>query len=216
MDDHELAREALVAASWGGSRTWRSWRSGRRREALSLASVWRPDLVLMDVRMPDGWTGRNAGYQADAARDEGPGPDDVRHAGVRAGGSAGRKRTATCSRAPASRSCSAPFEQFCGANSDTAGPGHQHPPPGSTGPGRGRRRRADWPPARRPGVDRGRAEQSGKIASELHLSLNTVKTHVVHVLRRLEVTDRERGTGSGPCSAARAPGRSVTVNIGDG
>jgi Bacterial regulatory proteins, luxR family len=29
-----------------------------------------------------------------------------------------------------------------------------------------------------------------RVGSELHASLNTVKTHVVHVLRRLGVTDR--------------------------
>ena len=199
-DDHELAREALlsVLAREPGLDVVGEARDGH--EAVTMAERLRPHVVLMDVRMP-GMDGLQATQAITQAL-----PDTrvvvlTSHAGrefvleaLRAGASGYLPKGATkqdvlstlrvvltgAIHVQPELAAQLLLDEALG---EAGGSGGQHAPP--------------VPEAHRLSVRerqvvnliaRGRTNE--EIGRELHLTLNTIKTHVAHVLRKLGAADR--------------------------
>lgn len=192
VDDHELAREALVSVLGRESDLEVVGEASDGETAVALAGRLRPDLVLMDVRMP----GMDGLAATRAIKRELPETRvlvlttyDTQESvleGLRAGADGYLLKGAS-------------KHELVGAIRAVLR-GEQAVQPGLAAS-----------ILRRMAQDRGQAvaaepaltdrqcdilrlvaagRSNPEIAAELHVSLNTVKTHVVHVLRRLGVTDR--------------------------
>jgi len=207
-DDHELAREALrsVLAREPDLEVVGEARDGQ--EAVNLAARLRPDLVVMDIRMPglDGFAATRA------LRDVLPGARVV-------------MLTSSEQRAYALEALRAGAAGYLlkGATKGevlatlrAALAGEVRVQPEVAGPLLGQLARGEVPAEHGLSdrevevlrlVARGRTNQA--IGRELHLSLNTVKTHISHILAKLGVADRAaaaaRAAALGLLDDPRAP-----------
>jgi len=192
VDDHELAREALVSILGRESDVEVVGEATDGEKAVAMAGRLRPDLVLMDVRMPE----MDGLAATQAIKRELPGarvlllttydtPEYVL-AGLRTGADGYLLKGA--SKQELLRAIRAILRGEQMVQPDLA-----------TSILRGVAQERGEAAAAEPALtDRQRdvlrlvadGRSNPEIASELHVSLNTVKTHVVHVLHRLGVTDR--------------------------
>jgi DNA-binding NarL/FixJ family response regulator len=192
VDDHELAREALASILGREPDVEVVGEANDGGKAMALAGRLRPDLVLMDVRMP----GVDGLAATQAIKRDLPGTrvlllttyetTEYVLAGLRAGADGYLLKGAS-------------KQELLRAIRAVLGGEQLVQPDLAASILRGMAREAGAVAAAEPALtDRQRevlrllaaGRSNPDIASELQVSLNTVKTHVVHVLRRLGVTDR--------------------------
>ncbi len=200
-DDHDLIRWALTSMLAGEPDLEVVGQAEDGRQAITLCRELRPDLVLMDVRMP----GRSGLEATRAIKAEHPDvivlmvtafedPDYLVEA-VRAGAAGYVLKHATRGEIlGAVRGVlggESPFDQGLAAEllqRLAAGANHQ-PAPEAAGTSREGR-----PPLTARELDVLALLAAGKtnrqIAANLHLSLSTVKTHLEHIIAKLGVSDR--------------------------
>jgi DNA-binding NarL/FixJ family response regulator len=192
VDDHELAREALVSILGREPDLEVVGEASDGETAVALAGRLRPDLVLMDVRMP-GLDGLAATQRIKRELPETRilvlttyDTQESVLAGLRAGADGYVLKGAS-------------KQELLGAiRAILRGEQSVQPALAASILRRVAHGEGQAVAAQPPLTDRQRAvlllvaagRSNPEIAQELHVSLNTVKTHVVHVLRRLGVTDR--------------------------
>ncbi|MEM7273278.1 MAG: response regulator transcription factor [Actinomycetota bacterium] len=207
VDDQWMIREGLASLAGIAADIEVVAVAGDGREAIEQAERHRPDVVLMDIRMPDvdGIAATEAIRAADPAVnvlmlttfDE---PDLIERS--LAAGAIGylTKDIAATDLAQAIRSAAAGVVQLSPIVTRTLLAGQRDPEPPAMGAGEAHR--SDQTPTEPAGLADLTARErevlrlvakgmsNREIARELHLSAGTVKNHVSTILRRLGISDR--------------------------